>query len=225
MNKYLRFALGISIGAFISLIYVAFSQAASTNTVNIEQKVVELRMYKKVEPEPKPSKKNKARKLLDYGTCSGAFITPYGDILTARHCVEREADLEVLTHDNKTYKATVKAISKVHDLAIIHIDRLANPYFKFAGDVEQGQVIYIRGNPLGSNNVLAQGIIAKLDGDLVFLDCSALPGNSGGPVYDEKGGLVGILTNVHIVGLGVTHLSVAQGQEAIFFFLMSVFGR
>lgn len=195
----------------------------------VEQKTVELRLYKKAVPviEARASRRRQQKLPLSlgHGTCSGAFVSPLGDILTAKHCVDDNPDIEVVTSDGRTYKAVIVATSTVHDLAMIHIDRRGTPYFNLAQNVTRGQSVFVLGSPLAITDVLATGIVARIDGDQTFLDCSALPGNSGGPVFDQDGNLVGIVTSVQVVMLGLTHLSAAQGLDAVSFFLIQAFEK
>lgn len=195
--------------------------------VPVEHKVVELKITPKVVIAEESTKKSRRIKNLPHrplmtATCSGAFVTEFGDILTARHCVDIGTDIDIYTHDRRRYSATVIATSSVHDLALIHIDKRNTPYFTLAKKVERGQPINILGSPLSITDVQAVGTVARLDGDLLLVDCSALPGNSGGPVFDHNKELVGILTNGYMYGFGVTHLNVAQGIDAVHFFLESV---
>lgn len=197
----------------------------------VDQKVVELLIRTEDKPEEIKNKKKQklAQKLPfpDFRTgqaiCSGAFVTNDGDILTAKHCIHTDAEIFVKTYDSQVYKATVKSTSPIHDLALIHIDKLDTPYFQLAQSVVREEKIFVFGSPLGITSTISTGIIAKLSGDLLLLDCSALPGNSGGPIFNETKELVGILTNVYVVGFGVTHLTVAQGKDAVFFFLKKVY--
>lgn len=204
---------------------VAPSTAPIVVTIDtpVEHRVVELRMYKVDAPaEARTKKRSKPLPLaISHGTCSGAFISPLGDILTAKHCVDEGVTIEVMTHDRRSYQAVLVATSAVHDLALLHIDRRNTPFFNLATDVSRGQKVFILGSPLAITDVLATGIVARIDGDSTMLDCSALPGNSGGPVFDEKLNLIGVITSVRIVMFGVTHLSAAQGLDAIAFFLDS----
>lgn len=199
--------------------------AASTTTIPVEHKVVELNITYKEPVKAVDQKTGKRTRWIKAGTCSGSFITPYGDILTARHCVEKAERIEVTMYDQREYKARVVAISPVHDLAMIHIDKLNTPYFRLAKSVERGETIFVLGSPLGLSNILTTGVVAHLAGDALYLDCSVLPGNSGSAVFNQKGELVGVANAVFIVMLGTTHLSVAQGLDAVLFFLLSVFGR
>jgi len=205
------------------------AKAASTDTVKgAESKVVEIHMTKPEPPEESTTAKRKKIANLPYaghGTCSGEFIDPVGDILTARHCVEGFVSFEVQTADRQLYTAVVVATSPVHDLAIIHIDRSNTDYFNFAKTVTRGQKILVLGSPLAITDTLSVGVIAKLFGDTILLDCGALPGNSGGPVFDEDGNLVGVLNAGFIVMFGVTHLNQAQSLDAARFFVQEFWER
>jgi S1-C subfamily serine protease len=187
----------------------------------VEQKVVELHMV--MNNPSMPERLNKRGKIvtLPFGTatCSGAFIDGTGDIITARHCVNGFASIEVQTYDRRKYDAVVITTSAVHDLALIHIDRQNTSFFSLADNVVRGEKIAILGSPLGVTDVLSTGMVARLDGDLTLLDCAALPGNSGGPVFNQDHKLVGVVVAGFIVGLGTTHLNIAQSLDNVRFFL------
>lgn len=196
---------------------------AAPIVVPVEQKVVELHITERVvSADEKSRRKTNVVNLSGRATCSGAFIDGVGDILTAGHCARNVESIEVVTYDNQTYDAVVVATSSVHDLALIHIDRLHTDYFSPATSITRGEKIFVLGSPLAITNTLSTGIIAKLGGDITLIDCSALPGNSGSPVFDENNKLVGILTAGYIVGLGTTHLNLAQSLDSVMFFLFKV---
>lgn len=213
------------------------ANAASTDTVNIityryvapeatpEQKTVEIHMTR-TEPEAVEAKVSKAKRrevpFDRHGTCSGSFIDDRGDILTAKHCVAEFDKFEVQTYDHRHYAAVLIATSPVHDLALIHIAKYNTPYFNLADDVRRGEDIYVLGSPLGITDIVTEGIIAKLDGDDTLLDCGVLPGNSGGPVIDKNHELVGVVIAGYIVGMGTTHLNIAQSLDTVRFFLAEI---
>lgn len=219
------------VGLFIVAISGTTVHAASTDTINIivqeevpiEARVVEIHMASKQAAPLEESKRRKSRKIetlpFSHGTCSGAFIDSMGDIVTARHCVDGFDSFEVQTYDQRHYTAIVVATSTAHDLALLHIDRRDTSYFEFADSATRGERIFVLGSPLGITDTLSTGVIARFDGDVTLIDCSALPGNSGGPVFNQEGKLVGILNAGYIVMLGVTHLNMAQGLDAVYFFV------
>lgn len=211
----------------ISFIFLS-SQAIYAAVVDapIEQKIVELHMTRRTPEKPEDAKKRK--KILeplpysDYAVCSGSFIDAFGDILTARHCTDGFDSIEVVTFDQQHYVVTAVKQSQNHDISIIHIDRINTPHFKLAASITRGQTVYALGSPLGFTNTLSTGIVAKLDGDTTLIDCGVLPGNSGCPLIDAAGDLVGIVTAGYVVGMGVTHLNVAQSLDVVRFFLASL---
>lgn len=213
----------------LSISLVGSVNAASTDTLHeVREKVVELRITQK-EPPPAPVKKRKenwdrprVETLPNQSLCTGAVISSNGLILTARHCVDDAADISVTFADNKEYRAVVLAISDRHDLALIHVDRFNIPYFEIAKDIVQGQTIYVMGNPVGITAALTQGIVAKRNGDVDFIDVTVLPGNSGGPAFDEEGRLVGITTAGIVVLYGFAHMNIMQSIDAILGFALEI---
>lgn len=193
--------------------------AASTDTIKaVREKIVEIHI-KRAELPTVETKKNRLfqRKNLGtgYSVCSGAVVTSQGDILTARHCTEDAVEIRAVFSDGREYKVSVVAQSQKHDLALIHADRFDTPFFRIASSIVQGQRIYVMGSPLGLTATLSEGIVAKRDGDLDFLDATVLPGNSGGPAFNEEGDLVGITTAGFVVLFGFSHLNIMQSVDAI----------
>lgn len=199
-----------------------FAETVSTSAQGkVEDKVVELHIT--FAPPSTPAVKTSRKLLMKSKTgkaiCSGSFISPNGHIITARHCVQDTTEIEVLTNDGQVYSADVTAISKNQDLAIIQIGHLNTPYFKLAESVEKGDTVFILGSPLGLTSLITSGIVAKLAGDITFLDCTAIPGNSGGPVFNDKGELVGVVSAMVMVLLGPAHISVVQSVDSIKYFI------
>lgn len=198
---------------------------ASPNLGDMQKKVVELHITRVKEETPIKGSKSHYMKLPGTGVCSGFFIDAMGDIVTAGHCAEKAASIEIQTYDDKVYKAKIVGISDIHDVALLHIDAINTPYFVPASSVTQGESIWILGSPLALTNVLSTGIIAKLSGDIALLDCSVLPGNSGSAVVNYEGKVVGVATAVAVVGFGVTHLAVMESLDALRFFVVDLLFR
>ena len=196
--------------------------ASSTDTaqVSVEQKVVELHITEKPDEAKQDSKKHKIRDAEGRAVCSGSFIDETGDIITARHCAQNVEAIEVVTYDNKHYVAIIIATSSIHDLALLHIDAFGTAAFRMASTITRGETVSVLGSPLAISDTLSVGIIAKLGGDETLVDCSVLPGNSGSPVYDVNGDMVGVATAGYIVGLGTTHLNIIQSRDAIIYFVV-----
>ncbi len=144
---------------------------------------------------------------------SGVIVSPDGEILTNFHVVDGlrggEVDLEVKTADGRTYKAAVLGKDKELDIALIKIDAAHLP-FAALGDSDVARVgewVVAIGNPLGLEHTVTQGIISakgrKLTGGLeAFLqtDAAINRGNSGGPLLNLRGEVIGINTAINPQG-------------------------
>ncbi len=147
---------------------------------------------------------------------SGVIISPNGEILTNYHVVasmgSTDNSLEVKTSDLKTYKATVLGKDKELDIALIKIDATHLPFAKL-GDSDGlriGEWVVAIGNPFGLEHTVTQGIISakgrKLDtGVSSFLqtDAAINRGNSGGPLLNLKGEVIGINTAINPAGQNI----------------------
>jgi serine protease Do len=144
---------------------------------------------------------------------SGVIISPGGEILTNFHVVDGlkggEVDLEVKTADGRNHKATVLGKDKELDIALIKIDAAHLPYAALGdSDVAKvGEWVVAIGNPLGLEHTVTQGIISakgrKLTGGLEsFLqtDAAINRGNSGGPLLNLRGEVIGINTAINPQG-------------------------
>ncbi len=140
---------------------------------------------------------------------SGVIFDNKGDILTNNHVVANESSITVILQSGNTAPATLVHTSLDVDLAVIHIDAPV-PAFASFGDsskVVPGETVLAIGNPLGSyNNSVTKGIISAV-GRSIQEDSGAIDGafqtdaainhgNSGGPLVDLNGRIIGINTAV-----------------------------
>ncbi len=95
-------------------------------------------------------------------------------------------------------KVTAKLIklSKEHDLALIKLDGHITPFIDLThiGRVGQGMKVYAMGSPLGLKDFVTSGIITSKRDNSIYTDTQILPGNSGGPLVDEEGRVLGVNT-------------------------------
>ena len=147
---------------------------------------------------------------------SGVIISPQGEILTNYHVIAKQGNsdnaLEVKTTDGKTYKATVLGKDKELDIALIKIDGAHLPFAKLgeSDSLRIGEWVVAIGNPLGLEHTVTQGIISakgrKLDtGVSSFLqtDAAINRGNSGGPLLNLRGEVIGINTAINPAGQNI----------------------
>jgi len=144
---------------------------------------------------------------------SGVIISPDGEILTNAHVIDGiqggETSLEVKTSDGKTYVAKVLGKDKEIDIALIKIEAVHLPFAKL-GDSESAKVgewVVAIGNPLGLEHTVTQGIISAKGRKLTpgiesFLqtDAAINRGNSGGPLLNLRGEVIGINTLINAAG-------------------------
>lgn len=158
------------------------------------------------------------------GTGTGFIISSEGLIITNKHVVQdKEAEYLVATSDYRLYKAEVLDIDPFHDIAIIKIQRdneiggagefIAKdfPFLKLGNSdiVQRGQTVIAIGNPLGEfQNTVSVGVISGLGRsitasgmgitetieDVIQTDAAINRGNSGGPLLNLKGEVIGINT-------------------------------
>jgi S1-C subfamily serine protease len=141
------------------------------------------------------------------GAGSGAIITPDGYIITNHHVIDGADSLSVTLIDGETYPAYPVGFDVDTDLAVVHVDDSGLSYAHL-GDSDQlraGQLVIAIGNPLGFQNTVSTGVISALGRSLrnrngrlidgvIQTDVSLNPGNSGGPLVDSRGRIVGINT-------------------------------
>jgi serine protease Do len=110
----------------------------------------------------------------------------------------------------KTLKARLVRISKDYDLALLKLDNYTTPFLTLSTRQypRQGTRVFAIGSPLGITDSLTSGIITKSAKNYLFTDTQILPGNSGGPLIDAEGNVIGVNTavisqNQQADGLGV----------------------
>lgn len=94
--------------------------------------------------------------------------------------------------DGSEHRAYLIAVSDDHDLALLKLDGVRTPSLPVGGYPQQGQAVYAIGSPLGQRDSLTSGNITKLGRDVIQTDVQLLPGNSGGPLIDADGLVIGI---------------------------------
>jgi serine protease Do len=138
------------------------------------------------------------------GCGSGVIWRPDGVIVTNAH-VARDGLQRVDLADGRKFKGKVFARDPKRDLAAIQIEgnSFPSPTIRDAKTLRAGEMVIAVGNPMGEVGAASVGIVhsAPRNGSLIFADVRLLPGNSGGPLADVEGRVVGINTLV-AAGLG-----------------------
>lgn len=145
----------------------------------------------------------------DTGSGTGIIWGGAGLVVTNAHCIRRGGSLEVDAR-GKWREARALAYHPQHDLALIAAPSVSGPMLELRDpeSLRTGELVFAHGHPLGVRDALAMGVIHTVARDgsksprWVVADVRLAPGNSGGPLVDAEGRLVGINSMV-VNGLGV----------------------
>ena len=140
------------------------------------------------------------------GQGSGFILDKQGHILTNNHVIDNAQRVEVTLSDKHKYKAKVIVTDKNHDLALLQITApdLVPATLSGSNGLIVGQRVYAIGNPFGLSGTMTRGIISAIRSirgpngnpieDAIQTDASVNPGNSGGPLLNSRGEVIGITT-------------------------------
>jgi serine protease Do len=145
----------------------------------------------------------------EVGSGTGIIWGGAGLVVTNAHCVRRGSPVEV-DANYKWREARALAYHPQHDLALIAAPSVSGPMLELRDpeSLRAGELVFAYGHPLGVRDALAMGVIHTVARDRsksprwVVADVRLAPGNSGGPLVDADGRLVGINSMV-VNGLGV----------------------
>ncbi|MBI1737576.1 MAG: trypsin-like peptidase domain-containing protein [Candidatus Rokubacteria bacterium] len=149
---------------------------------------------------------------------SGVIIEKDGQVLTNAHVVDGAASLQVTLDAGSHYAARIMGIDPVLDLALVRLETKTVLPVARLGDsshLRVGDEVVAIGNPVGLDQTMTRGIVGGLnriltgvsDEPMIQTDAPIHPGNSGGPLLDRCGNVVGINTfiseDAHSIGFAV----------------------
>ena len=158
---------------------------------------------------------------------SGFVIDPSGLIVTNYHVVEYAFEVTVMFSDGTRLPAKVLSASRLADIAILQVDAkrpLPTAHWGNSDKLQVGDQVFAAGNPFGIGLSVSAGIVSGLNrdiqnspyDDLIQTDAPINHGNSGGPLFDMQG---------NVVGVNSTIISPTQGSVGLGFAIPSASAR
>ncbi len=155
-----------------------------------------------------------------FGQGSGFIVSKDGLVLTNAHVVDGATEIRVIFQDRREYDARLIGSDKRSDVAVLQIDAdedLPSVKLGNSDDLRVGQWVLAIGNPFGFEQTATQGIVSALSRSLpdenyvpfIQTDVAVNPGNSGGPLFDAEGRVVGINSQIYSRTGGYMGLSFA----------------
>jgi len=145
------------------------------------------------------------------GTGSGSVLDTDGRILTNYHVIEDAQEIQVTLFDGTSFEASLVGADPLNDIALLKIQaprEVLHPVMiGVARRLRVGQRAYAIGNPFGFERTMTEGIISSLNRQLpsrngrtmkslIQIDAALNRGNSGGPLLDSRGQLIGMNTAI-----------------------------
>ncbi|OEZ55422.1 DegQ family serine endoprotease [Duganella sp. HH105] len=165
-----------------------------------------------------PQQRGGQRSVPTHGLGSGFIISADGIILTNAHVVRDASEVVVKLTDRREFRAKVLGSDPKSDVAVLKIDAKNLPVVPLAkgNDLKVGEWVLAIGSPYGLDNTVTAGVVSAKgrslpDGNVPFIqtDVAVNPGNSGGPLFNTRGEVVGINSQIYSQTGGYQGLSFA----------------
>lgn len=186
----------------------AYSRAVIGVVDKVGPAVVSIRVHKESQSPRHPGGE---------GAGSGVIITPDGFVLTNNHVVADATHVEVDLTDGRTFSAQIVGTDPATDLAVIRVGANGLPAAELGSSeaLRVGQLAIAIGNPLGFQSTVSTGVISALGRSLrspsgrlidsiIQTDVPLNPGNSGGPLVDSRGRVIGINSAIIAMAQGIS---------------------
>jgi S1-C subfamily serine protease len=163
------------------------------------------------------------------GSGSGTVLSPDGLVLTNNHVVEGATSIELALADSRRMPARILGRDPDTDIAVLRAEtRDSLPAARLGNSkrVKPGQVAIAIGNPFGFESTVTAGIVSavgrslraqngRLIGDVIQTDAALNPGNSGGPLVNSRGEVIGVNTAVIMGAQGICFSVAANTAQLV----------
>ena len=181
----------------------AYSRTITGVVGETAQAVVHIQVQKKV------ADRRTRRETIQQSSGSGFLISSDGYVVTNNHVIENAVDIKVNFTDGRIETAELKGADPSTDVAVIKIYESGQKALSFADsdNLKVGQIAIAIGNPLGLQHSVTAGVVSalgrtlranngRLIDDVIQTDAALNPGNSGGPLVNSSGSVIGMNTAV-----------------------------
>jgi len=188
-----------------------YSKTVVNVAKNVSRSVAHIKVKKKPTPGRRPARSNNP-----YGTGSGFVLSSDGYIVTNNHVISHAEEIRVSLPDGRGFTAEIKGTDPATDLCVLKIyaENLYPAYFGNSENLQVGQIAIAVGNPFGFQHSVTAGVISalgrtlrtqngRLIDDVIQTDAALNPGNSGGPLVDSTGRVIGVNTAVILPAQGL----------------------
>lgn len=196
----------------------ALLDAYSQTVVRVAQRVSDAVAHLKVKKPQQQSRQNRPTTpdQQGAGTGSGFLISSDGYMVTNSHVINGATHIEASLPDGRSFPARIVGDDPATDIAVVKIDgdNLSSVAFGASDRLQVGQIAIAIGNPYGFQYSVTAGVVSalgrtlrsqngRLIDDVIQTDAALNPGNSGGPLMDSHGQVIGVNTAVILPAQGI----------------------